>query len=300
MGLIKSVAFDTDGVLVDSDPVHFAVFNDVLKHQGFERLKWKTYVDEGFISYDDKKFFSEYLKTYASHHTGRRRPSVPLLVHEKDERTEKRLEKNPPDFFSYVDSVTKHLEKMGVLLFEVTGSTAEETRRYFRNHLAIKRRFKVVISASDGLPSKPNPAPYREGLRRLNNKMQASISPSEVIAVEDSTKGVQAAKRAGMFVVGIENTTRPGKLYKSGADIVVKELSTELFDVLLSLRSPEEFEKPNLLERLAHISCLSDEVNIGTSKTPILLKRNQWSFEKPLETMTSDHEISLLLSVPAV
>lgn len=299
MGIFKSVAFDTDGVLVISDNLHFEVFNEILARHGFDKIRWEVYVNEGFISYDDEKFFEEYLRNHGHQRAGHVRPTLAQLVKEKDHRFKQRRQRENVPFFPYVQPVTKHLYDKGIPLFEVTGSTAEETTWYFREHPDVKKRFKVVISASDNYKSKPHPAPYSQGLKRLNRETKRSISPSEVVVIEDSVNGVRSAKAAGMFVIGIGNTTKPRELYKSGADLVVTELSVELFDELLSLRTRAELEKYALLERLAGLSCLSDEVNIGTAENPIFVKRAEWSFERPLETSISDHELSALLSVPA-
>jgi len=64
-----------------------------------------------------------------------------------------------------------------------------------QNNLA--RYFHVVVTAGGKLPSKPDPAIYLETLRRLDKL------PSECMVIEDSIAGLEAARSAGIYTVGI-------------------------------------------------------------------------------------------------
>lgn len=72
-------------------------------------------------------------------------------------------------------------------------------------HLVLDRfdlgdAFDVVVGAGEvdeaGLRSKPEPDPYELAAERLG------VDPSDCLAVEDSTNGIEAANRAGMEVIG--------------------------------------------------------------------------------------------------
>jgi HAD superfamily hydrolase (TIGR01509 family) len=52
---------------------------------------------------------------------------------------------------------------------------------------------------------KPDPAIYLYTARQLN------IEPTSCIAIEDSSRGIKAAKEAGMFCIGITTTKRPSE-----------------------------------------------------------------------------------------
>ncbi len=56
---------------------------------------------------------------------------------------------------------------------------------------------------------KPNPAIY------LHAAQQLAIDPQDCIVIEDSAHGIEAAKRAGMFCVGINTSKKPGLLAQS-------------------------------------------------------------------------------------
>jgi beta-phosphoglucomutase-like phosphatase (HAD superfamily) len=295
MGYVKSIAFDTDGVLVESDGLHFRAFNNVLKKNKLSQLDWKTYRDEHFIAYDDKGFFSHYIDRYGKTQKASLRRRLSTLVKEKQRMTKSLLEEDRGvKFFPYVLDTIQHLSRKKIPMFEVTGSTREEVARYFRHNPQMQHSFCVVISANDGLKHKPNPEPYVEGLKRLNGKLERKIKPEQVIVVEDALSGVRSAKSAGMFVVGISNTAEPRALYEGGADVVVDFLAADLFDTLLSLSKDELNDRSAMLARVAELPCVSNEINAGTHDHPFFVTRNHWDFRNPTEIRLTKFEASML------
>jgi len=51
------------------------------------------------------------------------------------------------------------------------------------------------------------------------------LEPEKCIVFEDSETGVEAAKKAGMFCIGVATTQPPDKLKK--ADVIIEKLSLE-------------------------------------------------------------------------
>lgn len=65
------------------------------------------------------------------------------------------------------------------------------------DQLGIRSLFSVLQSAEDCVNGKPHPEPYLLTARRLG------VSPEDCLAIEDSIIGMTAAARAGMAVVGV-------------------------------------------------------------------------------------------------
>lgn len=84
-----------------------------------------------------------------------------------------------------------------------------------RKILELEKKFgKHIYKASDvGNVSKPNPAIY------LYAAEEMGTDPSNCFVVEDSPKGIQAAKNAGMFCIGITTTFTKDQL--NHADMIV-------------------------------------------------------------------------------
>nr|WP_290225663.1 HAD family phosphatase [Trichocoleus desertorum] len=67
--------------------------------------------------------------------------------------------------------------------------------------------FQVIVAGDDIVTSKPEPDGYLLAVERLNQQfLDLNLQPSECLAIEDTPAGIQAAKRAGIPVVGVANT----------------------------------------------------------------------------------------------
>ena len=75
---------------------------------------------------------------------------------------------------------------------------------------------KILISADDVREGKPHPEPYLKGAHGLG------ANPAECLVVEDAPQGIQAARAAGMKVIGLTSTYSASSLAE--ADAVVKQL----------------------------------------------------------------------------
>jgi beta-phosphoglucomutase-like phosphatase (HAD superfamily) len=106
----------------------------------------------------------------------------------------------------------------------VTGASSETLNTYL-SHLPGDILFSVLISASDGLPSKPLPDSYLECMNRLE------LEASACLILEDSVSGLEAAIASGAKVVHI-----------TGNDTCkVHELRGERSSVYMCVGSVSEF-----------------------------------------------------------
>jgi beta-phosphoglucomutase len=86
------------------------------------------------------------------------------------------------------------------------------------DNLQVAHLFDAVIDGNKALKAKPDPQVFLLAAQEL------SMEPNECVVFEDAEAGIQAAKTAGMFAVGIG---QPDAL--SNADVVIASLSA--FDV---------------------------------------------------------------------
>lgn len=90
-------------------------------------------------------------------------------------------------------------------------------------------RFAAIASLEDITHGKPDPEVFLVAAAR------AGVAPSRAVVFEDAPFGIQAAKAAGMYAVGL-TTTRPAEdLREAGADEVVADLVG--YDVARLLRT---------------------------------------------------------------
>jgi len=82
-----------------------------------------------------------------------------------------------------------------------TGSRTREVLPFLEAH-GLGRFFynRHIITHEDTTHTKPHPEPYDLFIDR------AEVEPARVLAVEDSAQGIESAKKAGTFVVGLATT----------------------------------------------------------------------------------------------
>jgi len=86
--------------------------------------------------------------------------------------------------------------------------------------------FEAVVSAW-AMPGKPDPAVFLEAAAQLG------VPPARCVVIEDSTAGVEAARRAGMQCIAVTNT-HPAVLL-SAASLIVASLEEVTPEILAGL-----------------------------------------------------------------
>ncbi|EGV63096.1 DL-glycerol-3-phosphatase [Yamadazyma tenuis] len=82
------------------------------------------------------------------------------------------------------------------------------------------------ITAEKVTKGKPHP----QGYQNARNTLGFEDAAAKVVVFEDAPAGITAGKGAGAMIVGICSTYDPEKVRKSGADIVVDDLSSFKID----------------------------------------------------------------------
>ena len=77
-------------------------------------------------------------------------------------------------------------------------------------------KFNCVVTGEDTSDGKPSPAPYLKGAERLG------VPPQDCIVVENAPLGIESAKRAGTYCIGVCNTV--GREHLKEADEIVESL----------------------------------------------------------------------------
>ncbi|MFO0908377.1 MAG: HAD family phosphatase [Isosphaeraceae bacterium] len=79
-------------------------------------------------------------------------------------------------------------------------------------------RFAAIAALEDIRRGKPDPEVFLVAARK------AGVDPSRAVVFEDATFGIEAAKRAGMWAVGVTTSHSAERLWEAGADEVVDNL----------------------------------------------------------------------------
>ncbi|WP_298154906.1 HAD family phosphatase [Flavobacterium sp.] len=185
--MIKTVIFDMDGVIVDTEPVHHFAYN-----QHFEDLNISV-SDEmyaSFTGFSTKNTYEKLKENFDIPH------DVGALINRKRELFNNAFDQKQDLFLlDGVENLIANLHACGVQLVLASSSAKVTIERIF-NRFGLHKYFSHVVSGEDFPQSKPHPAIFIEAARLSGTSIE------ECIVIEDSTNGVKAAKSAGIYCVG--------------------------------------------------------------------------------------------------
>ncbi len=197
---LKALIFDCDGVLVDTEPLHYRAFQEVLGPLGLG-FTFDHYLGR-YIGFDDRDAFLE-----AFREGGRALDDVTLaeLIRAKEKTLQGMIRQGIPSFPGVV-TLVHELAAHQVPLAVASGALRQEVEA-FLDALGLAEYFPVIVAASDVNRSKPDPETYLKVLSRLQEMMPGeALKPGCCIAIEDTPTGIQSAKEAGLFVIGVTNS----------------------------------------------------------------------------------------------
>jgi HAD superfamily hydrolase (TIGR01509 family) len=212
--------FDFDGVLVDSEPVHLAAFNDVLARLRIT-LSEQEYL-ERYLSLDDAGVFREVLSRRS---ITLDEEQVRALVAAKGPRFMERFEASFRVFPGARELLLRRAARGPVGI--VSGAFESEIE-FALGKLGVRDSVAFVVATDHVTASKPDPEGYRAALAALARLGHAG----GVVAIEDSLGGIASAVAAGVRCVAVSHAYTESQLAHAGAVAVAASLD-ELDDALL-------------------------------------------------------------------
>jgi len=212
---LRAIVFDFDGVIADSEPLHFRAFQDVLAEEGVD-LTERAYYDR-YLGFDDRGVFAtvgfERGRSWSA-------DDVNGLVARKAVRLEA-IERDVSVIFpGAADAIRRAASAMPIAI--ASGALGPEIRRIL-DHADLTRYFSAIVAAEDTPASKPAPDPYRKAVGLLAATMNdASLLASECVAIEDSRWGLESARAAGLRTVGVTSSYAAAEL--ALADLIIPSL----------------------------------------------------------------------------
>ena len=184
--MIKAVAFDMDGLMFDTEDTYAKAASALLARRG------RVYTKELFDAVLGRpaRFTFELFKEVFG---------FPETWQELQKESEDLFLKFLDDGFSAMSGLYElmnHLEQRHIPKGICTSSAIRVVSEVLHRK-DMMGRFDFVLTAEDITQSKPNPEIY------LKAAANFGIFPSEMLVLEDSTAGCQAAHQAGAFGVAV-------------------------------------------------------------------------------------------------
>ncbi len=187
--MIKAVIFDMDGVIVDSEPIHYR-----LNQELFQKLQLNITEEEyrTFVGVTDWDMWSA---IKARH---RRPETVEELLSMHREHSRAEMEKFDLEPIPGIPELLKRL-KAARLKLAIASSAPVDWIMVVVRKCGLESYFDVLVSGEHVAHGKPAPDIFLLAAEKLG------VSPDECLVIEDAERGVQAAKAAGMQCVGYQN-----------------------------------------------------------------------------------------------
>ena len=213
--MLRAVIFDFDGVITDSEILHFRAFNAILRDYGFELGKpeyyrdylglcdadcYQTLIDEGRLKIDPAQIDDVITRK--------------TKVFEELARSEGRIIEGVREFLTL-------LRENGTPMAICSGALRAEIELIL-DEAKLRDYFQTIVSAEEVARGKPHPDGFLLALERLNDHDAEPIAPGSCVVIEDSHWGLEAGRAAGMRTVAVTNTYAADQL--QGADRIVHRL----------------------------------------------------------------------------
>jgi HAD superfamily hydrolase (TIGR01509 family) len=213
--MLRAIVLDFDGVIADTEPLHYRAFRDVLAGEGVDLTEASYY--ERYLGYSDVRAFeviaADEGRTWTADFIG-------TLVARKARLLE-RLEGQSSVLFPGAEAFIRRASEVVPLAIASGALRAEIQRVLDRADLA--RCFAGIVAAEDVAASKPHPDPYRRAVELLARHTPPPLVAADCVAIEDSQWGIESARAAGLRTVGVTHSYDAAAL--KDADLVVPALA---------------------------------------------------------------------------
>lgn len=211
----RALLFDLDGTMLDTDPIHVAVFRDLFAARGLT-------ADEAFYMAHvhgrmNEEVFAEFLPD---------EPDPAALSREKEAEFRRRLPR-PFPAMAGVEALVSRARAAGLGLAVVTNAMRPNAEAMLEA-IGLTDAFDAIVIGEECPNGKPHPDPYRLAMEALG------VAPDEAVAFEDSPSGIRSAAGAGATVVGIRSSLPDAALRAAGAHHTLRDFTDPALTQILS------------------------------------------------------------------
>lgn len=199
---MRAVVFDFDGVIANSEPLHFQALRDSLAPEGID-IDEEEYV-RSYLAYDDRGAIRIALELHGHAYDTDR---VNAIAARKTVLFEELIRRVP--FFPGIPELIGSLAREMPLAI-ASGARREEIETILESG-GLRSHFAAIVGADDVALGKPHPEPYRTAVELLKPRSPGLVA-EDCVAFEDSMAGIASARGAGLTVVAVTHSYPAAKL----------------------------------------------------------------------------------------
>ena len=213
--MIRSIIFDMDGVLVDSESCIRNACINMFKSRGL------SVTAEDFLPFTgmgENRFIGGVAAKYGLEFSLDMKAEAYSIYGEIAEEN--------VIVYGGVKDMIMELRQRGYKLAVASAADHVKVMVNLRCMGLSETDFDAVVTGNDVTKHKPDPEAFLLACKRLSGQ------PHEALVVEDAVAGCQAAKAANMMCIGVTSTFAPDALKNAGADFVVDK-TTDIVNYLM-------------------------------------------------------------------
>ena len=213
-----AVIFDFDGVIVNSEPVHFQAFATLLAEEKIPLAEPEYYAE--LIGFDDRGAIRHMLAKHG-------RPFDDAIVESFKARKfrlmKELLARGDVPALPGVKTFVKTLAKNYPLAI-CSGAVKPEIEIMLQG-IGLRECFPIIVAADDVAIGKPDPMGYLLTTRLVGESMGRALAPRDVLIIEDAPIVVDSVRREGFPVLAV-TTSYPADALQQ-ANWIVDSLEPE-------------------------------------------------------------------------
>ena len=191
-----AILFDFDGVIVNSEPLHFFAFTEVLKLEKINLSEAEYYQE--LIGFDDRGAFRH---IFEKHKLPLDPKTLLRLMTRKGEMMMELIERRQyhalPGVEEFVRGVWRHYP-----LAICSGALREEIEAMLEG-LSLRDCFPIIVAAEDVTVGKPDPSGYLLSARLVAERTRTALSPADCLVIEDAPTVCRSCRGAGFPVLAV-------------------------------------------------------------------------------------------------
>ena len=210
MATLTAMIFDFDGVIADTEPLHFASFRQTLAEIGISLTEADYYAN--YLGYDDRGCFLAALNAH-------QHPTDPVALAQLMQRKARAYLRSVKDHLVIFPGVREFVrEASAAYPLAIASGALRHEIEVILEQAGLRKEFLYITSAEDVTRGKPDPQPFLQALNALNRQRQEqAITAESCLVIEDSIPGIRGAKIAGMKVLAVANTHTIQDLHEAHA-----------------------------------------------------------------------------------
>jgi HAD superfamily hydrolase (TIGR01509 family) len=190
--MIKSVLWDLDGTLIDSEQYHWLAWRDTMATHGIPLTHEQFFQTFGLRN---DAIIPQWIPAATP-------DQIEQIANDKERLYRRLVREGGLDPLPGARHWTEQLARDGWLQ-AIASSAPRENIDAVLTVIGLAPFFQAIVSAEDVTYGKPDPQVFLTAAARLGS------TPLQSIVVEDAPAGIEAARRAGMSSIGVRRNGSP-------------------------------------------------------------------------------------------